>query len=165
LVEVVVALGVFAAGIIPVLAFFGALTHSARADREAEAAAGIADALVSRLRTLPFDTLAARLKTTVQPGDKPADGRDLFFASLGGDKIGPDEDPVWNGSDRDKFFEITLLRNEELSPAERDADAAWLAFNVRLRWPAFRPVSAGGAVRTGESERMQELIFSGSVRR
>jgi type II secretory pathway pseudopilin PulG len=163
LVEVVVALGVFAAGIISVLGLFGSLANSARANREAEVAAGIADALSSRLRTLPFETVVASLRTAAQPDGDAAASRDLFYASLAGDRIGLDDDPVWNGSDRDKFFEITLIRSAELSPPERDADAAWIAFNARVRWPAFRPPASGAAVRgTG---RMQVLLLPGSVRR
>ncbi len=163
LVEVVVALGVFAAGIISVLALFGSLASSARANREGEAAACIADALSSRLRTLPFETVVASLRTATKPDDDAAASQNLFYASLAGDRIGQDGDPVWNGSDRDKFFEITLIRNEQLSPQGRDADAAWITFNARVRWPAFRPPGSGAAVR--ETGRMQVLLLPGSVRR
>jgi hypothetical protein len=165
LVEVVVALGVFAAGIISVLALFGSLANSVRANREAEVAACIADLLSSRLRTLPFETVVASLRTAAQPDDDAAAGRDLFYASLSGDRIGLNDDPAWNRSDRDKFFEITLIRNEELSPPGRDTEAAWIAFNARVRWPAFRPLASGGVVRGPGSNRMQVLLLPGSVRR
>lgn len=172
MVEVVVALGIFGAGIVPVLAFFGSLAHSARANREAEAAAGIADALSIRLRALSFDTIAALLKTGAEiegmagpSGDDAAADRGLFYASLSGDRIGQGGDPVWDGHDRNRFFEITLIRNAELSPSERDVETAWIAFNVRVRWPAFQRRASGSAARTREADRMQMLLFSGSIRR
>jgi type II secretory pathway pseudopilin PulG len=181
LVEVVVAVGIFAVGIVAVLGLFAPVVQSARASSESEAAAGVVDLLASRLRVQSIAAVADCLKSPAQfeqdasrsDYDPVADSR-VFYASLAGDKIGLGDDPVWNGRDRDKFFEIVLIRNEALSPVDNDGAAAWLAFNVRVRWPAFLPLGNGGAVQIGAGSnaavrfdhgQKQALLFSGSVRR
>lgn len=173
LVEVVLAVGIFAVGIVAVLGLFAPVAQSIRANGEAEAAAGAVDALLSRLRTEPVATVAGYLqmpdefqRDETRSGDDPAaDGR-VFYVSLARDKVGQRDDPVWGGSDRDKYFELTLIRNEDLSPAANDEFSAWLAFNVRVRWPAFLPVANGGAVQVGgDSSARPALFFAGSVRR
>jgi hypothetical protein len=172
LVEVVVAVGIFAAGIVTVLALFVPVVQSVGASREAEAAAGAAGVLASRLRTLPVSTVAGYLKAPAQfqlDADRadydPALDGSMFYGSLAGDKVGRGDDLVWNGQDREKYFELTLIRNDELSPAGNDAAAPWIAFNVRVRWPAFLPRADGGATPQRDPAHQPALLFSGSVRR
>jgi type II secretory pathway pseudopilin PulG len=165
LLEVVVALGIFAGGIVAVLGLFGSLVRSARADREAGAAAMVSDLLASRLRAMSFAEVAALLrKNGGGVGDGFPDGN-VFFANQASDKIGRSADAVWTGDDREKFFEIALLRNEQLSPPASDDEAAWIAFTVRVRWPAYRLRPDGSAVRLNETGQVQVLLLSGSVRR
>jgi len=165
LLEVVVALGIFAGGIVAALGLFGSLARSARADAEAGAAAMVSDLLASRLRALSFAEVAALLlDDDGSVGDGSPEGK-VFFANLAGDKIGRSADPVWTGDDREKFFEIALLRNEQLSPPGSDDEAGWLAFTVRVRWPAYRLRPDGSALRLNEAGQMQVLLLSGSVRR
>jgi hypothetical protein len=85
----------------------------------------------------------------------------LLFANRDGTKIGTFADTtVWGtpNSNREKFFEIALIRNETLSPpadpaadppANPDATAAFIAYTARIRWPAFVALSGAGAQQVG----------------
>lgn len=190
LIEVVAAVAIFALSMVAVLGLYTPVAQSVSNSVEAEAAARVADALLSRLETLPFDTAAALLKTNVELQTQdargnynPNDGTDarVIFATLGGETgIYDPAKKVWIDSagrtlaDRDKFFEVALIRNEALSPAASDGTAAMLAFNCRVRWPVFRPNAAGGGMQVGANQagavthdhsQQQVMFFSGSVRR
>jgi hypothetical protein len=148
------------------------VVQSVGASREAEAAAGAAALLASRLRTLPVSTVAGFLQATArfqQAADRadydPAQDAGVFYGNLVGDKIGSGDDPVWLGRDREKYFELTLIRNEELSPEGNDATAPWMAFTILVRWPAFLPLADGGAASPRAPAHRSALLFSGSVRR
>jgi len=146
LLEVVVAIGVFALGIIVVIGLFAPLARSVGANADAEAATNIADVIKAELmqrvrRAQSFAPVAAILKdaealdreaTTDSRGDAQ-----LLFASRDGSKIGEYGAAVWNGTDREKFFEITLSRNGAFSPPGDDGKAAVLVFTARIRWPAL----------------------------
>jgi len=85
----------------------------------------------------------------------------LLFANRDGTKIGTFADTtVWGtpNSNREKFFEIALIRNETLSPpgdpaadppVNPDATAAFIAYTARIRWPAFVALSGAGAQQVG----------------
>ena len=184
------AVAIFALSMVAVLGLYTPVAQSVSNSAEAEAAARVADALLSRLETLPFDAAAALLKTNaeLQAQDargnyNPNDGTDAraIFAPLGGEAgIYDPAKKAWGDSagqtlaDRDKFFEVSLIRNEALSPAASDGAAAMLAFNCRVRWPVFRPIATGGGVQVGANQigavtqdhsQQQVMFFSGSVSR
>ncbi len=190
LIEVVAAVAIFAIGMVAVLGLYTPVAQSVSNSAEAESAARVTDTLLSRLQTLPFATAASLLKTNaeLQTQDargnyNPNDGADLrvIFATLGGEAgIYDPAKKGWIDSagrtlvDRDKFFEIALVRNEALSPAAGDDSAAILAFNCRVRWPVFRPNAAGGGVQVGANQvgtvtqdhsQQQVMFFSGFVNR
>ncbi|MBI5382701.1 MAG: hypothetical protein HZA31_12445 [Opitutae bacterium] len=189
-----VALGVFGLAILAMIGLFLPAAKSVTANAEAEAASRVAEALLTRLRALPLDTVGSYLKTEAQlqtenarPDYNPATDDKVFFASLAGDKIGRrSETAIWTNGNVDKFFEIALVRNATLSPepassgtgssasASVDPSALWLAFTIRVRWPMFQPTAAGGAVQVGalptarvpfDHSQKQVLFFAGSVRR
>jgi hypothetical protein len=71
---------------------------------------------------------------------------------------------------------VDLIRNDALSPKASDSSAAVVAFNVRVRWPAFQRASSGAAVQVGanpggggpvpfDHSRKQVLFFTGSIMR
>jgi len=83
-----------------------------------------------------------------------------FYASRDGSRIGLYSDTnnpdLWEGPNASgttvanfdglKYFEIVLIRNGDypnagdgLSPTANDSTAGFLAFTVRLRWPAYLP--------------------------
>jgi hypothetical protein len=98
----------------------------------------------------------------------------VFFASKDGGKVGNYASTVWGASgasdtekDKDKFFEITLIRNWDtasstgLSSPTNDSTAGYLAYTIRLRWPAFLP----SGVRVGDNSQKSVLIVPAAVTR
>ena len=164
LLEVVVAIGVFAIGMVAVIALFAPVAKSVAAVSDAEAAAVVGERLRDELarRTLNAQSLApviALLKNSTAtshevtvadnaPGastDPRADVR-LLFASRDASRLGAYADATtWGGAapnDADKFFEITLMRNDTLSPLAADTATSppiMLGYTARIRWPAFVP--------------------------
>ena len=191
LLEVIVALGVFAVGMVGVIGLLGSVTKSGTAAGEAAAAARVADSVQARLRSLPFTAVAALLQdpAAVQKNDalgnyNPNDGTHpaVLFAKLNGEVGIYDsvKTKLWLDSsgatvaNADKFFEIELIRQTALSPAGTDAAAAMLAYTMRVRWPSWLPSANGAGVQVGAGQpgtvtfdhgKQQVAYFSGSVRR
>lgn len=201
LIEVVAAIAVFALGMVALLGLFTPVTKSVAAVGDAEAAARVADAVRARLHAMPFEAAAALIqapanlqKKSADPAYNPNDGSrnpQVIFGTLGGEAAFYDRDatrPNWYRTDytrspprplavpnADKYFEIDLIRNETLSPAGADALAAVIAFNIRVRWPAFVRTSPTAAVQSGQRpaggavpfdhSRKQVLFFTGAIRR
>jgi prepilin-type N-terminal cleavage/methylation domain-containing protein len=164
LLEVVVAVGIFAIGIIAAIGLFTPVARSVGEAADGEAASRLPDLVRVRLQTLGIDAVAPRLKVrtgaaahelTTADGSGVYDvARDpqILFASRDGTKIGDYADPIWidpairQNSDREKYFEIALVRNETLSPRDpaSDALAPVLAYTARVRWPSFgAPIPRG----------------------
>jgi hypothetical protein len=188
-----------------VVGLFTPVARSVVNSADAEVAARVADALRSRMQSLPFATVAGLLKESTSSGHQLADSdarsdyditRDaqLIFANRDGSKIGVYTDAIWidpitkRNSDREKFFEIALIRNEAISPktstttntegaevtVQPDLTAAMLAYTARLRWPAFVSDGGTGAIQFGanpagpvrfDHSRKQVLFFAGSITR
>ncbi len=196
LLEVVVAVGVFALGMVAVVGLYAPVAKSVSSVADAEAAARVADAVRSRLQTLPFETAVALVQTPANLRRKDGDGAynpndgtkypEVLFGKLTGDVGVYDasrEPKAWYDArgarvlDADKYFEIDLVRNEAVSPAAADATAAMVAFNIRVRWPAFLPSTspagfvqvganpAGGGAVPYDHSRKTALFFSGSIQR
>jgi prepilin-type N-terminal cleavage/methylation domain-containing protein len=154
LLEVVVAVGVFAFGIVVVIGMFAPLARSVGQAAEAETAAGVAELLKAEL------TQRVRSAGSFQPvlelltaEDGTRDGTQShshrLFANRGATKL-------WQGLDAEKFFEITVTRNAALSPSERDDQAIVFAYTARISWPA-------GAESAGAPP--QVILVNGSLRR
>jgi len=172
LIEVVVAIGVFAVGMVAVVALFAPVARSVAGSSDAEAAATVAERLRDELTRRAtavgsFAPVVALLKNATANGghevttadnasnaatDPRRDTR-LLFASRDGSKIGAYADTaVWGTgqvNDAEKYFEITLIRFEALSPNTSAADAAspTLAYTARIRWPVFVPDNAPANAR------------------
>ena len=205
LIEVVVAIGIFAISMVAVIGLFGPVAKSVGDLTDAEAAAHVAELLAVQLQSqepvdlaagTPFKSLVARLKVATAKSHQLTDADNstsydivtdpqLLFASRDGTKIGTYGDTtVWGievstrkVSDRDKFFEIALIRNETLSPNNPALDdaAPLLAYTARVRWPAFIPLAGGtGAIQVGsnpaatvkfDNSEKRALSFAGTVTR
>lgn len=194
LLEVIVAVGIFAIGMGAVFGLFTPVAKSVADSADAEAAARIVDLVKIKLQSQGIVGVAPLLKVatgrTHQLTD--ADARNnyniaadsqLLFASRDGTKVGTYSDPIWvdpatrQRSDRDKYFEIALIRNEAISPnnASLDATAPVLAYTARVRWPAFVPLAGGTtAIQVGanpgtsvpyDHSQKQVMFFSGTVTR
>ena len=154
LVEVVVAVGIFAIAILAVVGLLVPISSSVTDLAESDDATRIINRVETGLNSYGFMNVAAALKTDIQIAADDADvaydpkaDTKVFYATRDGAVLAPYA-PVasWsaNGTlttpkERDsiKFFEITLIRNADLSKAADDASAGYLAFNILLRWPAF----------------------------
>lgn len=206
LIEVVAAVAIFAVGMVAMLGLFAPVTKSVATVGDAEAAARVADAVRARLAALPFDTAVSLIQTpgNVRKNDgdgayNPNDGTKhpyVLFGKLNGE-VGvydrAEVRPNWRDANNqivanaDKFFEIDLIRNETLSPLPKapaegegpvvaPAPVPFVAYTIRVRWPAFIPQPAGGAVQVGanpgaggpvpfDHSRKQVLFFTGVIRR
>lgn len=135
LVEVVVAVGIFAIAIISIIGLVGPIAQSVSDVSERDDAGRLATTLQGELQRLPFSFVVGAISSP------PAAG---IFASRDGSKIGVgSNNALWQadgltGADADalKFFEVIIERNATLSPAANDATAGFMAINVTLRWPA-----------------------------
>ena len=140
LLEVVVAVGIFAIGMVAVVGLFVPIARSVGNSADAEAATNVSELLRTELTRRvatahSFAPVAALLKVSSTSANgraghqltdadnnpnaaanDPRTDSKLLFASRDGSKIGGYADPVWGATDIDKFFEIALVRNETLSP-------------------------------------------------
>lgn len=198
LIEVVAAVAIFAIGMVAVLAMFAPVSKSVASVAEAEAAGRVADAVRARLQALPFERAlalvqepAAVRQKNADPNYNPNDGAKypaVIFAKLNGE-VGlydaAEGRKAWYDAsvpapqrveDADKFFEVDLVRNDTLSPPAGDSTAALVAFNIRVRWPAFVRAASGAPVQVGANPggggavpfdhgRKQVLFFTGSIAR
>jgi len=196
LLEVVAAVAIFAIGMVAVLGLFAPVTKSVSSVSDAEAAARVADAVRARLQALPFDRALSLVQEVADVRRKDGDGTynpndgarypAVIFGKLSGD-VGLYDSAArrWVDSsvptpltveDADKYFEVDLIRNDALSPKSGDDVAALVAFNVRVRWPAFLRSTGGQGIQIGANPagggavpfdhgRKQVLFFTGSILR
>lgn len=198
LIEVIAAVAIFAIGMVAILGLFAPVTKSIVSVSDAEAAGRAADAVRARLQALGYAGTLALIQESADVRKKDADGSynpndgtknpAVIFAKLNGE-VGVYDSAAgrkaWFDStvpvpqrvqDADKFFEIDLIRNDALSPAVADATASMVAFNIRVRWPAFLPSAGATAVQVGASPtgggsiafdhgKKQTLFVSGSILR
>jgi uncharacterized protein (TIGR02598 family) len=136
LVEVVVAVGIFALAIVGVLGLLAPTSKNINDVADSDAAARVISAIQTGLQSSGFTSVKANLAKT-------------FYASKNGDKVGASDSTVWTATgvtNQDKYFEFTLVRNETLSPstpATADDSAGYLAFTIVLKWPAYVPSADG----------------------
>jgi len=179
LIEVVVALGILAVGGVLVLGLVTPVTRSVTATTEAETAARAVESALLELRARPWPEVAGRLKSeedfVVQRQaerdglyDPLRDAQLLFASREGGRVVGAE------GPDVEKYYELTLVRDERLVPAASVATSPVLVFTVRVRWPTL--VATGtdcvqvGARGAGEARRFdhsqkETRFFAASLRR
>lgn len=141
LVEVVVAVGIFALAIVGVIGLLVPTGKSISDVADTDSASRVISAIQAGLQKAGFTTVQNALSGT------------QFYASKDGSKVGLGSDTtLWtSGQNQEKFFEFTLARNTALSPSGNDPatgkpydDAAgFLAFTIILKWPAYAPTSDG----------------------
>lgn len=165
LVEVVVAVGIFALAIVAVIGLLAPLGSSVTDVRDGDDASRVATSIqaglqdeVNRLKQQDPANYWSNFATYLN-------GTTILYASRDGAivgksdseiTVGPDQYNIWD-ADRNgtlspdeemaRFFEISLTRNTTLSPAgaANDASAGYLAFNITLKWPGYIRESASQA--------------------
>jgi len=155
LVEVVVAVGIFALAIVGVIGLLSP-TNKAVADvADSDSASRAISSIQAGLQQAGFAAVQATLTTGAAAPSY------VFSASKGGDKVGLKTDNVIFSANSEKFFEFALIRNDTLSPVGNDPTAGFLAFTISLRWPAFLP----NGVEFTANEQKSVLIVPAAITR
>lgn len=188
LVEVVIAVGIFALAVAAIVGILAAIGKGVSDVQESENASRLVTVVQSRLQAVPFATIGSALRTNAQVGtydnstnnnstyNPASDNTFVFFVSVDGSIVAPypssgnegnvNNDPWTLGKsgtskeERDaiKFFELVLIRNDDLSP---DNNGGFLAFTIRVRWPAF----LGNGVRVTDNSQKNVLLVPAAVPR
>jgi type II secretory pathway pseudopilin PulG len=165
LVEVVVAVGIFAISIVAVIGLLAPVNKNITGVRDTDDASRVVSAIQAELQRVAETPAGWTLLTStylrtsaqsqaddVNNNFNPATTTYTLFSSRDGDKVGPYASTVWDPAnnlsqtdeDKLKFFEIAVIRNGDspangngLSPQANDLTAGFLAFTLRLRWPAY----------------------------
>ena len=169
LVEVVVAVGIFAISIVAVIGLLAPTSKNVAAVRDTDDASRVVSALQANLQGAAFSDIITYLQTDM-PADtdgEPYKGNKskTIYSSRDGSRIGLSDQKDTSGqlifSDpTQKYFEVTLIRSD-LSKVADDGTAGFLAFTMRIRWPAF---TAEGVEFTQHSQK-SVLLVPGAVHR
>ncbi len=151
LIEVVVAVGIFAIAIVSVIGLLGPINKTVADVRDFDDASRVVAAIQSQLQGAGFNNVVNFINSNTKlvadrtgqriGQDNTADNTAIWGLDSLGNAI---TDQNGNGStaderDAQKFFVITLTRNTTLSPATNDTTAGFLAFTITLRWPGYTP--------------------------
>lgn len=163
LVEVVVAVGIFAIAIVSIIGLMIPINRSVAEIGEGDDAARVAGVVIEELQKFGYASVRGFINSP-----PPADNR--LHSTRDGKRVGQsDTSLVWDAdgtlTDEEEkaqqFFEINLTRNTDLSPAATDADSAYLAYFLELRWPAH----TGQGVPIGDRSQQSVLIIPAVVNR
>ena len=182
LVEVVVAVGIFAISIVGVIGLLAPTSKSISDVRDADDASRLVGAIQEQLQTLASSSGGwtsiigfMRLNSDVQTDDSnasfdPSSKTYTLFASRDGTRMGNTGNLIaWQGespANSLKYFEIVLIRNGDasgngLSPTANDNTAGFLAYTIRLRWAAYLP----NGLRLIDNAQKNVLLVPGAVHR
>lgn len=131
LVELVVALGICAIGLVALVGLLATAARQAGAAAESATAQRVFAAVQAEVARGGVDAVLAALANA---GD-PVDESEGVFANRAGTVIGD----AARIPAEDRFFAILLERNPDLSPPASDAVSGYLAFQVRIEWPYRLP--------------------------
>lgn len=140
LVEVVVAIGIFAIAVVSVIGLLGPINQSVASVKDGDDASRVVSIIQAELQRLGVTTVNGYLGAGTP-----------LYANREGSKIGIDDTnapwdvdvPDLNGNgtmqafelEAQKFFEINLKQNPDL--IFNAANDGFLALNIELRWPAY----------------------------
>lgn len=132
LIEVVVAVGIFAIAIVSVIGLLGPINKSVGDVRDFDNASRVVAAVQGELQREAQRIGLETFATTYL-------NQSAIYASSDGQKVAAGGNTaVWD-SDGEKFFAITLTRNTDLSDPADDDKSGYLAFTIKLSWPAYTP--------------------------
>ncbi len=166
LVEVVVAVGIFALAIVGVIGLLAPTARNIADVADSDAATRVTSAIQAALQqsVSSSGTGFTALGNTLQVPAANASPTYNFYATRDGRVVG--QDAAFTAAaltNADKFFEFALLRNTALSGSNSsgDASAGFLAFSISLRWPAYLP---NGTQVTDDSQK-NVMIVSAAITR
>lgn len=131
LIEVVVAVGIFAIAIVSVIGLLGPINKTVSDVRDFDNASRVVAAVQGELQR-EAQRIGLETFATTYLDQSP------IYASSDGQKVAAGGATVWD-SDGEKFFAITLTRNTDLSDPDDDDKSGYLAFTIKLSWPAYTP--------------------------
>jgi type II secretory pathway pseudopilin PulG len=164
LIEVVIAVGIFAVSIVAVIGLLAPANKSVSEVRDADDTTRVVNAVQSQLQSLAettagFTQVAGFLQDSA-PAD-PANGSSwsgasyTLYANRDGSKVALGTNTTVFTQPAQKYFEIVLIRNTALSLKTSDTSAGFLAFTMRIRWPAY---TADGNEFTQHTEKSVLLV-------
>jgi len=164
LVEVVVAMGIFAIAVIAIVGLLIPITQSISEVKDGDDASRVAQTIQAELQKYPFADVQAFISTNVvdlyatRSGnilarETPSPG--LWDVDSSG-TLTPDEQAL-------KFFKVELRPNDILSPNGTTSayDEGYLAFTIVLRWPGY---TADGNPFP-QREQQSVLVFPAAITR
>jgi len=163
LVEVIVAVGIFALAIVGVIGLLVPTSKNITEVADSDSAARVISAIQSGLQRAGYDTVKNDLIANK-----------TFYATKDGSKVGAeDNSDLWKPSEnQEKFFEFKLVRNGDtpsqgdgLSPAANDATAGFLAFTIVLRWPAYAPTPDGVSGTPVDPSQQSVMVVPAAITR
>lgn len=170
LVEVVVATGIFAIAIVAVIGLVAAVTKNVTEVRDGDDATRVVANLQSKLQEVvrssgDFDDLRAYMGDVT---GKPATSR--IYANRDGSRIGvgnatsvwdPENELSAEEENAQKYFLIELRTNDTLSAQADDGTAGYLAFTVKLIYPAY----LGDGTVVADSSQQSAIVVPVAVTR
>jgi len=161
LLEVVIAVGIFATAVVTLLALLPATLRESADSLDTQIALRLPGAIETELRRLVaaqgLDALAARVPVMNASPDRD----ELLVATHQGDdvrRLAVGERPV-----RDQYFLIELQRFGP-GPLAYDPAGTVLALNVRVSWP-YRRLTPGGLTPALPASERQQLNFTLALNR
>ncbi len=145
LIEVIIAVGIFAAAVAVILALLPALTRQAAASADTLAALRLPDSIRTELKRVAtaggFDALAGQTKPLATPLPATmnlAASRDATRVQSLGYQVPPATDQIA----RDEQYFLVEVWSFNQAPLAFDPSGAVLALHVRVSWPYFTPGAA-----------------------
>jgi uncharacterized protein (TIGR02598 family) len=158
LIEVVVAVGIFALAIVGVIGLLGPTTKNVADVADSDAATRVVNAIQSALQ----ESVQSQATGFTNLGTA-LDGNYTYYANKDGTKVGKGAIVPNN----EKFFEFALIRNTALSGTNTsgDATAGYLAFTISLRWPAYLPNASGTGTKVTDDTQKNVMIVPAAITR
>lgn len=159
MVEVVVAVGIFALAIVGVIGLLGPTSRNVTDVVDTDAATRVIGAIQSSLQ----EGVRTQTNGFTSLGNALTGSYGTYYASRDGSKVGTGT----TVPDNEKFFEFALIRNTDLSGTNNSGDttAGFLAFTISLRWPAYVPNAAGTGTKITDDTQKSVMIVPAAVTR
>jgi prepilin-type N-terminal cleavage/methylation domain-containing protein len=123
LIEVLLSLGILSVAMLIIFAILTPFIAQTGEVIESSTVSRITDRISAEIEQLTFDELVAVLNQETG-----------LFASRMGDQLVLSNDPELDTRlpEEDRYFAITLSRNQDISPTSRDTAAGFLAFQIKI---------------------------------
>lgn len=162
LVEVVVAVGIFAIAISAVIGLMVPVSRSVADVSDRDQAARLMTAIQGELSRLPLTTIQQTVDTPPAANDRLFANRDGSIIAFGNDSKWGNDLEVGETADSRKYYEVVLRRDSTLSPggAANNQSAGFLAVIAEIRWPGYLPNGTRVTATEGQSILITPMAFA-----